>query len=117
MKTQIPEEQQRLITAFLAEEDAQKKQALPKTKKKAQRRLVERIQSGTVFTSEELQKFAKANGWKHVRTSGSHLIFERTDNSGETMTIPKDGGQQKTIQPDTGRRILERIFPNYLKKK
>jgi predicted RNA binding protein YcfA (HicA-like mRNA interferase family) len=40
---------------------------------------------------EEVVKVLEAFGWKEVRSSGSHHVFRHL--SGQTVTIPKTGGQ------------------------
>lgn len=55
--------------------------------------------------SSEFHRFLRRKGWKHVRTSGSHYIYEK---DGKTYPIPNHGskemgdGLRKRIMKDLG---------------
>lgn len=41
--------------------------------------------------SSELHKLIKASGWKHIRTSGSHYIYEK---NGKRYPVPYHGAKE-----------------------
>jgi len=41
--------------------------------------------------SSELHKLVKKNGWRHIRTSGSHYIYEK---DGATYPVPFHGSKE-----------------------
>jgi len=41
--------------------------------------------------SKELHKLIKRNGWVHIRTSGSHYIYEK---NGQTYPVPYHGAKE-----------------------
>jgi len=45
----------------------------------------------TSMKSNELHKLIKKNGWKHVRTSGSHYVYEK---DGVTYPVPYHGSKE-----------------------
>lgn len=55
--------------------------------------------------SSEFHRFIKRNGWKHIRTDGSHYIYEKL---GRTYPVPFHGakemgeGLRKKIIKDLG---------------
>jgi mRNA interferase HicA len=55
--------------------------------------------------SSELHRLIKAKGWKHVRTAGSHYIYEK---DGKSLTAPYHGskevpkGTEKSIRKQAG---------------
>jgi predicted RNA binding protein YcfA (HicA-like mRNA interferase family) len=113
MPKDIPPEDAARIAAFWAEEAANKK-AKPDRESKQERKLRERLTSGTVFRPSELQSYALQQGWKPLGIEGSHQKFE--NEKGEIIVIPTRTGQQVTVQPDTAYQILRKIFPNIFKK-
>jgi len=110
MKKDIPPDAQAAIEAFKADETAratERAQGAERTLKK-HRILLERLQSGTVFTSDELARYANDEGWKEIR-GGGHRKFQLGK---RVITLPRDGGQQKTIQQDTAHRFFSDILPD-----
>ncbi|MDR0793081.1 MAG: type II toxin-antitoxin system HicA family toxin [Chitinophagaceae bacterium] len=53
----------------------------------------------------ELHRLVKKNGWIHIRTTGSHYIYEK---NGNTVPVPYHGskevpkGTEKAIKKQTG---------------
>lgn len=41
--------------------------------------------------SRELHKLIKQNGWQHIRTTGSHYIYEK---EGTTYPVPYHGAKE-----------------------
>jgi mRNA interferase HicA len=41
--------------------------------------------------SSEFHKLIKKNGWQHIRTSGSHYIYEK---DGVTIPVPYHGAKE-----------------------
>lgn len=111
MSRDIPPEAQAAIDAFNAEEAARAAERAGGGERKAkkERRMLERLQSGKVFTPDELAGYALGSGWTEIQ-GGGHRKFQ--NENGRIFTIPRSGGQQKTIEPDTAHRILEQIFPD-----
>lgn len=108
----IPPEAQAQIDAFNAEEAAKKaniNKAIPRESKK-DRQKRERFTSGTVYRPAELISHAISQGWKPVKIEGSHQHF--INDKGDKLTIPIRTGQQLTVQPDTAKRIIQKIYPD-----
>ena len=53
----------------------------------------------------DLVRIIKEDGWRHVRTTGSHLHFRHPDKAG-TLTIPAGGKEGREVAPGTLRAIL-----------
>jgi len=41
--------------------------------------------------SSELHRLVKKNGWRHIRTSGSHYVYEK---DGRTYPVPYHGSKE-----------------------
>lgn len=110
MPKDIPPDAKAALDAFNVEESTRATNRAEKvdSQSKKQRKMIERLQSGTVFSSDELASYATRTGWKEIR-GGGHRKFENED--GRVITIPSSGGKQTTIERDTAHRILEQIFP------
>lgn len=52
--------------------------------------------------SSEFHRIIKKNGWKHIRTSGSHYIYEK---DGRTYPIPFHG--TKEIGENLRKKIIK----------
>jgi predicted RNA binding protein YcfA (HicA-like mRNA interferase family) len=53
----------------------------------------------------DLIKALEADGWRHVRTTGSHLHYQHPTKRG-TVTVPGGGKLGKDVAPGTLRSIL-----------
>ncbi len=57
------------------------------------------------MTYRVLIQMLQAAGWRHVRTTGSHLHF-RHPNRGDVVTVPGGGKMSKEVAPGTLRAIM-----------
>lgn len=53
----------------------------------------------------DLIAMLRADGWRHVRTTGSHLHFQHPTKPG-TVTVPAGGKEGRDVAPGTLRSVL-----------
>jgi len=59
----------------------------------------------------ELIRMLKDDGWRHVRTTGSHLHYQHATKPG-TVTVPGGGKANRDVAPGTLRSILRQAQIN-----